>query len=224
MTSGAATVPSLVEAIDRWKTEGGALRLGAHRLRHGAPERRRHRRRTAGATRTRGPEPHRFGIRDRGTATGNDRSRAIGEALISPHTPALQRRRTGMQIERCRGWEDGMINGGRDGTGAILDNVSEPPSDRGFADAHRTYRSDPRCRMIRFSRLRASASTCSFHRWLFHSGPPVLALESKGAGLRLVRDESNERRRPLGVTSALWHRSGSRLGHGAPPCFRAAMS
>ncbi len=75
---------------------------------------------------------------------------------------------------------------------------------RRFAEDQRSYRrSDPRSRIFRFRRLRASASTCSFHRSLFHSGARELALESNGAGLRLVGDEAGEPRRSLGVAPPL---------------------
>lgn len=77
--------------------------------------------------------------------------------------------------------------------------VKRPP----FTEDRETYRSDPRSRIRFFSRLRASASTCSFHRSLFHSGPPELLLEPNGAGLRLVGEDSSEPRRRLSVASRL---------------------
>ena len=54
------------------------------------------------------------------------------------------------------------------------------------------YRSEPTLRMVFFSRLRASASTWSFHRSVFHSGPRGAGVESDCAGLRPAGPESAE--------------------------------
>jgi hypothetical protein len=55
-------------------------------------------------------------------------------------------------------------------------------------EARHDYRFDPKSRMIFFSRLRASASTWSFHRSVAHSGRLGLAPEPDCAGLRAVVD------------------------------------
>jgi hypothetical protein len=44
--------------------------------------------------------------------------------------------------------------------------------------------------MIFFNRLRASASTWSFHLAVLHSGPSVFVLERDGVGPRLAWEES----------------------------------
>src|SRR5689334_6530396 len=82
-------------------------------------------------------------------------------------------------------------------------SIREPSSAHAVTEGQEAYRSDPRSRILFFSRLRASASTCSFHRWLFHSGPTELVLDPHAAGRRLVGEDSSEPRRRLGVTSRL---------------------
>ena len=84
-----------------------------------------------------------------------------------------------------------------------MTSIREPSSAHPRHRRAGAYRSDPRSRILFFSRLRASASTCSFHRSLFHSGPTELLLEPNGAGLRLVGEDSSEPRRRLGVASRL---------------------
>jgi hypothetical protein len=55
--------------------------------------------------------------------------------------------------------------------------------------------------MCRFSRLRASASTWSFQRAVFHSGAPRLTVEPERAVLMLGCERSESRRRLMFTSS-----------------------
>ena len=69
----------------------------------------------------------------------------------------------------------------------MLDSLAQRARGRRATSEHQQpgdYRFEAMSRMLFFSRLRASASTWSFHRSVFHSAPRGVVVEPDWAGLR----------------------------------------
>ena len=199
----------MVEAIDRWETEGGALPRGAPRLeRRTAAERMR---RDAGRQ-GRPPDPAAPNL----TGPGKRAIEAVDRERPQPGVrarPSYLRTRLHSSVgavgctdlpralSRVGTQREGRWTGRHRSDARRLRSASR----RAIASSLKTTELPFRPEMSNnpLQPAGASASTCSFHRWLFHSGPPELALESNGAGVRLVRDESSGSRRPLGVARPL---------------------